>query len=102
MEAGNHKRAAFIRLAEKRTNVVMDKIRILSNLANRNSYEYSEDDVQHIFGAIEEELRVARNRFEATKRRRPEFTLRTGRAEEVAEVVAPNHADEQIAGEESI
>lgn len=69
------KRASFVRLAEKRTMAVMEKLRILSNLANRNVYEYSEEDVRQIFQAIEEELRTARNRFETTQRRRPEFKL---------------------------
>src|SRR6476619_2388416 len=69
------KRANFVRLAESRTNSVMEKLRILSNLANRHLYEYSEEDVQQIFGAIEEETRQARNRFASSQRRKPSFKL---------------------------
>jgi hypothetical protein len=69
------KRSAFVRLAEKRTLAVMDKVRILSNLSNRNLYEYDDDDVNEIFGAIEEEIRLARNKFATSQRRRPRFKL---------------------------
>jgi hypothetical protein len=64
------KRAAFLRLAEKRTNTVMDKIRVLSNCANPYVYEYDDEDVKRIFGAIEQELRLARAKFGNHKRRR--------------------------------
>ncbi len=67
------KRANFIRLAERRTNAVIQKLRILSNCANTNAYEYSDRDVNAIFSAIEEELETARAKF-ATSRRR-EFRL---------------------------
>ena len=70
------KRDAFLRLAEKRTNAVIDKIRILSNCANPYAYEYSDQDVRKIFEAIEEELKVARTRFMQGKRRDTEFKLR--------------------------
>lgn len=64
------KRDAFKKLAEKRTNVVLDKLRILGNLANRSAYKYSDGDVRKMFAAIEEELRNVKARFRATERRR--------------------------------
>lgn len=69
------KRANFVRLAEKRTIAVMERVRILSNLANRQLYEYSDDDVREIFDAIEEETRLARGRFTSSQRRKPAFKL---------------------------
>ena len=57
------KRDAFLRLAEKRTQAVLEKVRILSNCANPYAYEYTEDDVRRIFAAIEEDLRAARTKF---------------------------------------
>ena len=69
----NEKREAFRRLAERRTNTIVDKVRILGNLANRSAYDYAEEDLRKIFGAIEDELKVARARFRATERR--EFRL---------------------------
>lgn len=64
------KRDAFRKLAEKRTNAVLDKLRILGNLANRSAYRYSDSDVRKMFAAIEEELRSVKARFRATERRR--------------------------------
>lgn len=57
------KREAFKKLAEKRTNAILDKIRILGNLANRSAYEYSAEDVDRVFVAISRELRVTKAKF---------------------------------------
>lgn len=57
------KREAFLRLAEKRTNAVIERIRILANCSNPYAYEYHGDDVRKIFAAIEEELRMAKAKF---------------------------------------
>lgn len=63
------KREAFLRLAEKRTNAVLEKIRVLSNCANPYAYEYSDEDVRKIFGAIEQELKAARSKFQGSRPR---------------------------------
>lgn len=57
------KRTKFVRIAEGRTNAVVQKIRTLAKAANPYAYEYTEDDVRQIFAAIEQELRAARARF---------------------------------------
>lgn len=59
----NPKREAFLRLAEKRTNAVIEKVRVLSNCSNRYAYDYTEEDVAKIFAAIETEVRAARAKF---------------------------------------
>ena len=66
----DRRRAAFKNLAEKRTNAILDRIRILGNLANRSAYEYNEEDVRKAFSAIEHELRIVKGKFQATERRR--------------------------------
>jgi hypothetical protein len=67
------KRQAFLRLAEKRTNAVLERIRVLSNCANPYAYEYGDEDVQSIFRAIDQELRLARAKFQNHRKR--EFKL---------------------------
>lgn len=57
------KRERFQRLAEVRTNAVLQKIRVLANCANTASYEYEASDVSAIFSAIEAELKIARSQF---------------------------------------
>ncbi len=68
------KREAFKRLAEKRTNSVLDRIRILGNCANPYAYEYTEEDVRLIFVAIDQELKLAKSKF-ANNHRRRQFRL---------------------------
>jgi hypothetical protein len=58
------KREAFQRLATKRTNGVLERLRILGHCANPQLYEYSEEDVKKIFRAINKELRVVKMKFQ--------------------------------------
>lgn len=53
----------FKRLAAARTNEILNKLRILSNCANRSAYEYSEDDISKIFAAIEKAAKESRSKF---------------------------------------
>jgi hypothetical protein len=68
-QASETKREAFKRLAERRTNAAMDRIRVIGNLSNRNAYEYSDEDVRAIFAALEQELKVTRAKFQSARRR---------------------------------
>lgn len=63
------KREAFSRLAEKRTNAILDRIRTLGNLSNPYAYSYSDEDIRKIFGAIDQELKVTRLKFQNHKKR---------------------------------
>ena len=56
----------FIRLAENRTNKVLDMIRLLGNLSNTSNYSYTQDQVDKIFGAIEKELAIAKRKFDTS------------------------------------
>ncbi len=57
------KNQAFKSQAEKRTNSVIDRIRILTQCSNRNSFSYTDDDIEKIFEAIEGELKISKSRF---------------------------------------
>ncbi len=57
------KRDRFVRLAENRTNKIIDMLRLLSNCSNTNNYEYTQKDVNKIFQAIEAEVRAAKQSF---------------------------------------
>lgn len=60
------KQLKFIEIAEKRVNRVLEDIRLVGNLSNRNNYSYHDADVSKIFGAIEAELKIAKKRFEVS------------------------------------
>lgn len=53
----------FRRLAESRGNRLIRELRLLSNLSNRKNYEYSADEVEMLFGPIEDALREAKQSF---------------------------------------
>lgn len=57
------KREKFVRLAEARTNKILNMIQLLGNCSNKNSYEYTDEDVDEIFSAIEKELKITRRKF---------------------------------------
>ena len=67
------KRDAFKKLAERRTNAILERIRILGNLSNRSAYDYADDDIRKIFSAIDQELRLTRAKFQPAEKR--EFRL---------------------------
>jgi hypothetical protein len=53
----------FKRIASKRTNDILDKIRILGNCANKSSYEYTEEEINKIFSEIDKQLKLVKSRF---------------------------------------
>jgi hypothetical protein len=59
----------FKRLATTRTNAVLDKLRILGNLSNRQLYSYSEEDIERIFNAINRQMREVKAKFSTGKQR---------------------------------
>lgn len=61
--ANETKREKFVRLAEARTNKIIDMIQLLGNCSNLSTYEYTSQDVEKIFSAIESELREAKKKF---------------------------------------
>lgn len=60
------KRERFVRLAEARTNKIIEMLKLLGNCSNTGSYEYTDDDVRKIFGEIEKEMKNAKSRFLST------------------------------------
>jgi len=73
MRRSESKRETFQRLATKRTNGVLERLRILGHCANPQLYEYSEEDVKKIFRAIDKELKVVKTRFQNSSK--SEFRL---------------------------
>lgn len=63
MPDNNSKTENFIRLAEARTNKIINMIDLLGNLANRSNYNYTESQVELIFNSIEESLRESKSKF---------------------------------------
>ena len=64
----------FKRLAEYRTNEVIEKLRILGNCSNKSSYSYTDEEVRKIFTSIEEQVKTVKARFKRPKKGK-EFKL---------------------------
>ena len=62
-----NRRERFKRLATTRTNTVLQKLKVLGNCANRQAYEYSEDEVEKIFATIDKYLKSIKSKFHFTK-----------------------------------
>jgi hypothetical protein len=67
------KRDKFKRLAEYRTNEVLNKLKVLGNCANRQAYEYDKGEIDKIFNAIEKAVKEVKAKFDFSKER--EFKL---------------------------
>jgi hypothetical protein len=63
----------FKRVATRRTNGILRRIRILGNCSNKSSYSYTEEDIKKIFSAIEGELRSIKAKF--TNKEQKKFAL---------------------------
>ncbi len=63
MSNNRDKRAKFIELANKRVTRALRDIRLIGNLSNRSSYDYSEDDARKIVRALQKEIETLRTRF---------------------------------------
>jgi hypothetical protein len=59
------KREKFVRIAEARTNKILNMVDLLGNCSNPSIYEYSQSDVNQIFSAIENAIKDAKKKFGA-------------------------------------
>lgn len=66
----------FIRVAESRTNKIIDMLRLLSNCSNTATYEYTDEDVKKIFFALESELKACKSKYQDNSNKESKFTLR--------------------------
>ena len=74
MATTEEKRERFKRVAENRTNKIIESIRLLGNCSNKSNYDYSEEDVKKIFSAIENEIKAAKQKYQ-TKEKTRKFEL---------------------------
>lgn len=57
------KRERFIRVAENRTNRILDTLDLLGNCANKGNYDYTDQDIKKIFDTIQHKLDDTKQRF---------------------------------------
>ena len=69
------KRERFVRIAEACTNKILEMMRLLGNCSSKANYEYSDEDIKKIFGALEKEIKNTKNRFLGIDANNEKFTL---------------------------
>ena len=72
------KKANFIRIAEARTNKIIESIALLSNLSNTSYYEYTPEQIEIMFSAIQEELDNQKKQFADCGSKKKKFRLSGG------------------------
>ena len=66
-------RERFVRIAEARTQKIIDMIELLGNCSNPYNYEYTQKDVDKMYGAIEAALKASKARYSEPKKRDSKF-----------------------------
>ena len=66
MDEVKHNR--FVKVVEKRMEVLINDFCKLGNCASRVSYDYTEDEVNLIFEELENQISILRERFAGRKR----------------------------------
>ena len=63
MVVNEEKRNKFMEFAGKRVNNVLHDIKILETMARRSAYDFTKEDVEEMFNAMQETLNDAKNEF---------------------------------------
>ncbi|MBJ8107144.1 MULTISPECIES: hypothetical protein [Bacillus cereus group] len=74
----NSKKAdKFKELAEKRVSDTLKKLQLIGNLANKNNYEYTDEQVKQIIDTLDSEIKSLKSKFiEESKQRSTEFKFK--------------------------
>lgn len=99
-EVNEEKRAKFMEFAGKRVNNVLHDIQILEPMARSNSYDFTKQDVDEMFDAMQSSLNDAREEFyrkfeEKAKSSKKTFSFGTI-VKESEEVFEENNTEENV------
>ncbi len=101
-EINEEKRNKFMEFAGKRVNNVLHDIQILEPMARSNTYDFTKQDVDEMFDAMQNTLNEAREEFyrkfeEKAKSSKKTFSFGTAVSKEVEEVVSEeNNTEENV------
>ncbi len=70
-----NKEERFKRVASRRVQEILTKLRLLKNCANKNNYSYSEEQVNKIMVTIDVEWKKVKSEFNNSRLRKEEFSL---------------------------
>ena len=97
-EVNQEKRNKFIEYAGKRVNNVLHDIQILEPMARSNSYDFTKEDIDEMFEAMQETLNDAKaefyKKFEEKARATKKVFSFGNKVEQVVEETAENFVEE--------
>ena len=70
------KNIKFLKLAEARTNKIIDAIINLSKLSNRQNYEYNNEEVYQIFARLKKEIADTEAMFKINNKKNSNFQFK--------------------------
>ena len=65
----------FIELAEKRVNKTLNDLKLIRNLSNKNSYDYTEEQTRKIIRALQQEMELLKMSFQGSSNQETGFKL---------------------------
>lgn len=68
-------RDRFVRIIERRVNVILNNLDSLGKCSNKKNYEYSEADIKKIFSEIDKKTKEIRAMFDGKKKNNKVFKL---------------------------
>lgn len=69
------KRQRFIKIAERRVNVILDGLDNLGKCSNKRNYDYTEGEAKRIFREIERKVKETKLQFQGGVRKKGTFKL---------------------------
>ena len=101
MEVNEEKRNKFMEYAGKRVNNVLHDMQILEPMARSNSYDFTKEDVEEMFNAMQETLDNAKEeynkKFEGkTKAERKVFSFGANIATQSVEESKSENSEENV------
>ena len=76
--ASRDKAAKFVELANKRVNKALKDIQLIGNLANRQNYEFTDEQAKKIVRALQQEVDIVKQNFQSIDEvARKKFSLNT-------------------------
>ena len=71
----NNKRDNFIKISENRVSKILTLFSQLTNLSNTSYYEYTDEDIEKIFNAIETEMNRSKQILLNSKKKIKRFEI---------------------------
>ena len=102
MEVNEEKRNKFMEYAGKRVNNVLHDMQILEPMARSNAYDFTKEDVEEMFSAMQETLNDVKTEFnkkfeEKARSEKKVFSFGIGTAtkkvEEISKEITNNHEE---------